>query len=140
MKILERIVYKFEHVLCADFSMSYVNCSPNGLAVRLAASVQHPYVYIHCTYTPTLVLLQGGGGGGTPPPSEVPLKEHVLYLGPPHLYFFSEEGSPRPWRSWQLSPGLWKSTPLGAVGDLGGLWALGGRPYKYILKQMFLKN
>ena len=26
--------------------MSYVNCSPNGLAVRLVASVQRPYVRI----------------------------------------------------------------------------------------------
>ena len=30
------IMYRFEHVLCEDFSMPYVNCSPNGLAVRLA--------------------------------------------------------------------------------------------------------
>ena len=29
--------------------MSYVNCSPNGLGVRLAASVQHSCVYIHRT-------------------------------------------------------------------------------------------
>ena len=31
--------------------MSYVSCSPNGLAVRLAPSVQHPmyiYIYIFC--------------------------------------------------------------------------------------------
>ena len=44
---LGRIMYKFEHVLCADFNMSYVNCSPNGLAVWLAASVQRPCVHIH---------------------------------------------------------------------------------------------
>ena len=42
MNIVACLMYKFEHVLCADFSMSYVNCSPNGLAVRLAASVQRP--------------------------------------------------------------------------------------------------
>ena len=34
-------------LLCMDFNMSYVNGSPNGLTVRLAASVQRPCVYIH---------------------------------------------------------------------------------------------
>ena len=45
--LLTLIMYKFEHVLCADFTKSYVNCSPNGLAVRSAASVQRLYLYIH---------------------------------------------------------------------------------------------
>ena len=47
VKILACLMCRFVHVLCADVSMSYVNCSPNGLAVRLAPSVQHPYVYIY---------------------------------------------------------------------------------------------
>ena len=47
VQILPCLICRFLHVLCTDFCMSYVNCTPNGLAVRLAASVQRPCVYIH---------------------------------------------------------------------------------------------
>ena len=52
VQILARLMCRFEHVLCADFSTSYVQIYARARVARLAriarfASVQRPYVYIN---------------------------------------------------------------------------------------------